>query len=167
MNKPSAQFINPQDTGLRGLELKRPVFDADAVDRAEQALDALTPSMEDWLDRDVEKLQAARQSVERMRGDAACLEALLFVAHDLRGMGSTYGYPLISQLAHSLCRLVEASGGDPDHDSGRRRAKLIGVHVDAIRAAASARSRDASHPVGQALLAELQTHVAKLAPAES
>lgn len=161
MNKSLAQFIDPRDTGLRGLQLSRPVFDADAVDRAEQALDELAPSMQDWIDRDVDKLQASRQVFAADTSDPARLEALLVVAHDLRGMGATYGYPLVSQLAHSLCRLIEADGCQASS-----KASLIGVHVDAIRAAARARLRDASPPVGRALLAELRTQVDTLAAAE-
>jgi len=59
------------------------------------------------------------------------MEALYHRAHDLKGLGTTYGYPLISQIAGTLCRLIDA----PD----KRQASplpLIEVHVEAIKAAA-------------------------------
>ncbi|MBY0564433.1 MAG: Hpt domain-containing protein [Hyphomonadaceae bacterium] len=163
MTKPAAQFVDPRDAGLRGLALSRPVFDAKAVERAEDALTALAESMEAWFDRDIDKLQSARLALEEAPDSASRLEAFLIVAHDLRGMGATYGYPLVSELAHSLCRLIEATPQPPPPP----RMALIASHVDAIRAAARAGLKDASTPLGDALLAELRARVAKFATPES
>ena len=61
-----AEMINPREQGLRTIELKKPIFDAGAVARADQALEAMGDELQVWLDADIERLQAAR-----LRADAA------------------------------------------------------------------------------------------------
>lgn len=159
MTKQSAQFIDPRDAGLRGLDLKRPLFDDDAPARAAEALKDLGESMEAWLDADIDRLQSARLACEAggWRGDL--LDGLLTHAHDLKGMGATYGFPLVSQFAASLCRLIETDAGKV---AARRQPALVCAHVDALRAAVRGRVRDAAHPVGKALVEALDAHVLKL-----
>ena len=89
------------------------------------------------------------------------MEALYTHAHDLKGLGATYGFPLISRIAGSLCRLME--GG-----SGRERAPLflIDAHIDAVRAVIRDDIRDAEHPVGRALADALETRVKECVPVD-
>lgn len=114
MTKPTAQMINPRDAGLRGLDLKRPLFDEDTVARADNTLKAMGDSMVQWLDADVERLQHTRLAAEDARWSHAALETLGRVAHDLKGMGGTYGFPSLHKSPlHSAAwlrrRLAKAS----------------------------------------------------------
>ena len=106
MAKPSVQLINPKDFGRRTIEM--PVFDAQSVARADQALKALSGSFQEWLEADVALLQAARVAGEQGGWNAATFDAVLGAAHDLKGLGATYEYPLATKIAASLCRLLEA-----------------------------------------------------------
>ena len=92
----SAKTIDPRSARLRGLELKHPVFDAEAVRRAEETLKALGGSMRQWLEADVMRLQDLRIAARQERWSYAALEPLLSAAHDLKGMGETNGFPLVS-----------------------------------------------------------------------
>jgi chemotaxis protein histidine kinase CheA len=159
MSKPSVQFVDPRDAGLRGLELKRPIFDENAAVRATEALGNLGESMEAWIDADIERLQMARLACEASEWGLEQLDALLLCAHDLKGMGATYGFPLASQFAASLCRLIETESGKA---AAQRQPALVCAHVDALRAAIRGRIRDAAHPVGKALVETLDAQVAKL-----
>jgi chemotaxis protein histidine kinase CheA len=159
MSKPAAQFIDPRESGLRGLDLKRPVFDDAAIARASDALEAMGESMEAWLDADIEKLQSARLAAEASGWALDNIEALATCAHDLKGMGATYGFPLVSKLAASLCRLIETPEGKA---LAHRQPGLVCAHVDALRAAVRDGIRNDEHPVGRALASALDAEVAKL-----
>lgn len=80
---------------------------------------------------------------------------LFFRAHDLKGLGSTYQYPLVTRLAGSLCRLLD--------DPSRRLAVpmvLIDAHIDAIRAVVRDRIQTDDHPTGRILAETLEAEVA-------
>ena len=87
------------------------------------------------------------------------MEALYHRAHDLKGLGTTYGYPIISQIAGTLCRLI-------DTQDKRRLSPLplVDVHVEAIKAAARNQIRSDDDPVGRALVVELEAKVAAFDP---
>ena len=155
----SAKTIDPRSAGLRGLNLKHPVFDASAVARAEETLKALGGSMQQWLETDVMRLQDLRIAAEQGAWSCTAQETLLSATHDLKGMGETYGFPLISQLAASLCRLLETDDGKA---VVQRAPALACAHVDAIRAAIRDGVRSETHPLGGAALAVLEEQVAKL-----
>ncbi|MFT3726547.1 MAG: Hpt domain-containing protein [Terricaulis sp.] len=155
----NAKVIDPRSTGLRGLDLKHPVFDAGAVTRAEETLKALSGSMQTWLEADVMRLQDMRVAAQQASWSYAALEALLSAGHDLKGMGETYGFPLVSQFSASLCRLLETDDGKA---VVQRNPALACAHVDAIRAAVRDGMRSETHPLGGATLAVLEEQVAKL-----
>lgn len=159
MAKPNVEIIDPREVGRRVLELKRPVFDEAAVARADEAMKSLSGSFPQWLDEEVAKLQAARLAADSAQWDPARLDPLYGAAHDLKGLGTTYGYPLVTQIAASLCRLIET-------DAGKRVVAcdpaLARAHVDAVRAAVRDKITSAAHPVGAALLAALDAEVEAL-----
>ena len=157
MTKPKAQFIDPRTTGR--ILLQKPVFDQTALKRADDAMKAMGGSFEQWLDDDVRKLQIARVAAENAGWSEGALDALYGAAHDLKGMGGAYGYPLVTQLAASLCRLIETDAGK---FAARRNPALVLAHVDALRAAVRDRIATAEHPIGRALVAALETEVEQL-----
>lgn len=158
MTKP-AQMINPRDTGLRGLDLKQPLFDEEAIARADEALASMGEEMADWLVADVDRLQAARLSAEQAAWSFASLEALMSVAHDIKGMGATYGSSLATQIGASLCRLIETDDGKAIAQTD---PSLVRAHVDALRAAVRDSINSETHPIGRAVLQALEARVAAL-----
>lgn len=128
-----------------------PVLNADAVAKAEAALKALSANFAQWLTLEIERLEAARAGVHKDGMVPAATEVLYFRAHDLKGLGATYEYPLVGRIAGSLCRLLD----EPDKRAAAPLA-LIDAHVDAIRACVRDEIRDDSHPVGAALAAALE-----------
>lgn len=154
-----AQTIDPRDVGLRGLALQQPVFAADAHEKADRALEDMADHMLDWLRADIESLQLARTAAVGDGWDAASMETLHDVAHNLKGLGATYGFPLATQIAGSLCDLIENDAGKA---CVRADPKLALAHVDALRAVVRDDIRDEGHPVGRALLLELRRQVAAL-----
>lgn len=159
MTKPKAQLIDPREYERRPLDLKAPVFDANAIARAEEALKALSGSFQEWLEADVANLQTARAAGDIEGWSDEHLDAVFSIAHDIKGLGATYNYPLATQIAASLCRLIETDAGKVE---ARRDPSLLRAHVDAVRAAARDQIKSAENPVGRALLHTLEARVRDL-----
>ncbi len=159
MSKSKAQFINPKDVGLPVVGGRGPIFDDEALARADQTMEAMSASFQQWIDADVIRLHEARLSAERAAWSDLALDQVLGVAHDIKGMGTSYGYPLATQIAASLCRLIETPAGKA---AARGEPALILAHVDALRALVRGQIKTREHPVGSALLAALDGEVERL-----
>ena len=129
-------------------------IDPAAIARAEAALKSLSGNFAEWLAEEVAKLDAAGQRVRREGQTAEAMETLYLRAHDLKGLGATYEYPIVTRIAASLCRLID----DPAHRSDAPMF-LIDAHIDAIKAAVREGVQTDEHPSGRALLAELENRV--------
>ena len=87
--------------------------------------------------------------------DAQTAEALYFRAHDLKGLGATYQYPLVTRLAASLCKMMD----DPTK-RGTAPRTLIDAHIDAIKAVVRDQIQTDEHPTGRILAETLEAGVA-------
>ena len=129
-------------------------IDPASLAKAEAALKGLADNFGQWMDDELTKLAAARDRIRAEGYNAETAENLYFRAHDLKGLGATYGFPLVTRIAGSLCRLID----DP---ATRLRAPpvLLDAHIDAINASVRGKICDADHPVGKTLVEELERRV--------
>ena len=108
-----------------------------------------------WLQDEITKLDAAQAAVRAEGFTPQTAEGVYFRAHDLKGLGATYQYPLVTRLAGSLCKLLD--------DPARRMAApvvLIDAHIDAIRAVVRDQIQTDDHPTGRILAETLEAKVA-------
>lgn len=129
-------------------------LDPAAIAKAEAALKSLSGNFTQWLNDEVVKLEAARQRVKTEGVNAETMEFLYLRAHDLKGLGTTYEYPLITRIGASLCKLID--------DKDKRLIApmpLIDGHIDAIKAAVRDEIKTDDHPVGRVLIQELERRV--------
>jgi HPt (histidine-containing phosphotransfer) domain-containing protein len=103
--------------------------DDDPLARAEAALAQLSSEFGGWMIAECDRLDAARCAVKERGFSRQSLEELFHAAHDIKGDAATFGFPLATGAAASLCRILEHS---PDPD--RIPVALIDQHVDAVRA---------------------------------
>lgn len=132
-------------------------IDAAAVARAEEALKALSSQFEQWLQDEMVKLDSAEAAIRNQGFDEQTSEALYLRAHDLKGLGTTYQYPLVTRIAASLCRLLD--------DRTRRMNvpwPLVEAHTNAIRAVVRDKIQAEDHPVGVELASTLEAEVRAL-----
>ena len=129
-------------------------IDAAAVAKAEAALKSLSGNFAQWLQDEVIKLEAARAKIKSDGLSPETAENLYFRAHDLKGLGATYEYPLVTRIAGSLCKMID----DP---KTRMDAPmfLIDAHIDGIKAAVRNKIQTDTDPVGKALAEELEGQV--------
>ena len=153
MNDP-AQVIRPPNTlrmkvggGFGGIN-------ADAIAKAEEALKGMSAQFGQWLQDEIVKLELAQAAIRADGLNTQTAEALYFRAHDLKGLGSTYQYPLVTRLAGSLCKLLD----DP---ALRAQAplRLLDAHIDAIRAVVRDQIQTDEHPTGRILAEALEAEV--------
>jgi len=86
------------------------------------------------------------------------MENLYLRAHDLKGLGTTYGYQLITRIAASLCRMI-----DDKEKRGHAPMDLVDAHIDAIKAAVRDDIKTDEHPTGRVLVEELEARVKAIA----
>ena len=146
----SAQVIRPPNTlrlkvggGFGGI-------DAGAIAKA------MSAQFGQWLQDEIVKLDKAQADIRTQGYNEQTAEALYFRAHDLKGLGTTYQYPLVTRLAGSLCKMM-------DEPAKRMAAPLvlIDAHVDAIKAVVRDQIQTDDHPTGKALAETLEARVAE------
>ena len=138
--KPGQMFQAPNALRLKVGGGRLGAIDPAAIAKAEAALKSLSGNFVQWLNDEITKLEGARQTVRAEGITAENMESLYLRAHDLKGLGATYGFPLITRIAGLLCRLIDA-------------------HIDAIKAAARDDIKNEDHPIGKILVQELEGRV--------
>lgn len=153
-DNPTVQVIQAPNTLRLKVGGRLGGIDPAAIAKAEAALKSLSGNFSEWLNDELVKLEAARQRIRAEGLTTETAEGLYLRAHDLKGLGATYEFPLVTRIAGSLCKLID----DPDT---RLEAPmfLVDAHIDAIKAAVRADIRDDSHPVGRKLAEELEERV--------
>ncbi len=160
MAKPNqdAEIINPPN--MLQIKIGGPISAGDLhlIEKAEDAMKDLRSDFGSWLEEEVVKLENAAAAVKTagLKGDEG--EQLFICAHDLRGLGSTYEFPIITRLAKSLTKMIDM----PEKRQEASRALAL-AHVNAIRAALSQNIRDTNDAVAAALAEELETQTAEFA----
>lgn len=127
-----------------------PGIDPEILARAEQAVAALGG---DFVDQTKATLDAHRAQLEETSGlpqDDALRDIFSF-AHDLRGQGGSFGYPLLSTIGGSLCAFLEA------RDFRLKDGDMVVVrsHFDAVAAILADEIAGEGDAVSQALVDSL------------
>jgi hypothetical protein len=129
-------------------------IDANAIAKAEEALKAMSAQFGQWLQDEIVKLDQAQADIRAKGYTPETAEGLYFRAHDLKGLGATYQYPLVTRIAGSLCRMM---------DDGDKRMQapvaILDAHIDAIRAVVRDEIQTDDHPTGRALAETLEARV--------
>jgi hypothetical protein len=149
-----AQIIQVPNTLRAKVGGKLGALDPSAITRAEEALASLSDHFESWLDEEIDKLYAAQEHIRQVGYNTETAEALYYRCHDLKGLGTTYGYPLITRMAGSICKMLD----DPDQRMLAPKI-LIDAHLDAIRAVVRDKIKVDTHPVGKILAETLEARV--------
>lgn len=127
--------------------------------RAEAAIADLAKDYSTWALADVAKGRAALAAAETDAANRpAHVEALFRIGHDLKGQGSSFGYPLITKLGHSLCTLTR----DRARNYETRHLDLAKSHLDAMDLVLTKEIKGEGGKVGVDLIAKLESKVADL-----
>lgn len=84
-------------------------FAMGAVDRAAKVVDSLRGEFEEIAKGEVVKLVAAATALVASPNDIGKRDEVYKIAHELRGQGGSYGYPLVTRFGDQLCRYLDAA----------------------------------------------------------
>ena len=128
-------------------------LDFDPVAQAEAALAELAGDFTQWMEQECTRLDTARNAVRAAGFNQGTRDQLFLAAHDIKGQATTFGFPLVTPVADSLCRLIEHTP-----EMTRIPMDLVDQHVDAVRAITHRNTRGDSY-ANDARLAEKLRHV--------
>lgn len=149
-----AQIIQVPNTLRAKVGGRLGALDADSIAKAEAALADLSTHFESWLMDEIKKLEDVQATIKADGLTVENAEQLFYRAHDLKGLGTTYGFPLITRICGSLCKMM-------DDESKRAAAprKLVDAHLDAVRAVVRDQIKEENHPMGRVLAEALEARV--------
>ncbi|ESQ74022.1 Hpt domain-containing protein [Asticcacaulis sp. AC402] len=149
-----AQIIQVPNTLRAKVGGRLGALDAESIAKAEAALADLSTQFDSWLLEEVKKLEDVQATIKVEGLNASNVEQLFYRAHDLKGLGTTYGFPLITRICGSLCKLM-------DDESKRAEAPrvLVEAHLDAVRAIVRDQIKAENHPMGRVLAEALEQRV--------
>jgi len=140
------------------------VIPQSVLENAESELKREAEGFIGWAKEYLERLSRQVNDAKTKLGDrTAALEEINLIAHELRGQGGTFGYPLITVFAKSLYDVTKPPCGQDDAV-----LEIVKAHIDAMRAVMREKIEGDGGDVGQALFKILKQAIAKhgVKPAE-
>lgn len=98
-----------------------------AITNAQHHIDEVKPEFDEWFDKELRELANAIRLKKANVSGALWIEGALFHASQLRDVGTTMGFELLSFIANALCEILDAV-----NDGAKCNMELITCHVDAL-----------------------------------
>lgn len=151
------RFKNRLKEKTAGLAPGKVGISQEALEAAEQALTKMAEDYPDWVSGLIVKLQEQHgRCVDTPEKRRECFEEIHHIAHDMKGQGGTFGYPLITVFADSLYGFTY-----PRDDITDSQVELIKSHLDAMRAVIRGRVSGNGGEIGEKLTQTLNDAIQK------
>jgi hypothetical protein len=120
--------VFPVDTRFQQMA-RRPggVSRDSAVERAQRQIDDMKSEFADWLDRELQELATSVEQLDLNRGDMAALDRAHQACCELRDVGTTMGFELVTFVANNFCGILDAIKAGAPYDRN-----MIDCHIDAF-----------------------------------
>lgn len=140
--------------------LEKMEISTEALEKAQMALDKLAEDYPDWVSKHLEQLvMLAARAVDTPEKRRDLFKEINRMAHDMKGQGGTFGYPLVTMFADSLHKFTGEQSGTTDNH-----VEIIKAHIDAMRAVIKGRIRGSGGEIGKQLVDNLQKAIKKYDP---
>jgi chemotaxis protein histidine kinase CheA len=151
------RFKNRLKEKTAGLAPGKVSISPEALEAAEAALEKMAEDYPDWVSGLIVKLQEQHgRCVDSPEKRRESLEAINHIAHDMKGQGGTFGYPLITTIADSLYGFSYSRDEITDNQ-----VELIKAHLDAMRAVIRGRVSGSGGEIGEKLIEGLNQAITK------
>ncbi len=128
-----------------------PAFDPEMIAAAEKKVADMEDDYSDWVADSIEELiQAHHRAIEDFTNAEGYLFDINRIAHELRGQGGIFGYPLITKFGKSL---YDCSGDGTEITAPL--LDLIKAHIDLIKVVMSQKIKGDGGETGKELLVNL------------
>jgi chemotaxis protein histidine kinase CheA len=132
-------------------------IDPEAMARAEEALQAMSEDYPDWVSKLIDKLyDQHRRAVENPIERKPRFDEISKIAHDMKGQGGTFGYPLMTDFAESLYGFTNHRKNIEDSH-----VEVVKAHIDSMRVIIISRLSGDGGENGQLLKSGLQQAIKK------
>src|SRR3546814_6769256 len=100
-------------------------FEFGALERAQAAVDRLKDIyVTDWAPGAISEMYEVLARVRRPASDRrSCFDAFYRLAHDMKGQGGTFDFPLLTHIGEALCRLTAGR-----QDAGESEMTVLFAH---------------------------------------
>lgn len=133
-------------------------FDPLIIYAAEEKIKKLVGDYAEWVNKYLKSISASQQALlEGAKESGKHILNINNIAHELRGQGGTFDYPLITAFSKSLYEATKDSNAMVTEN----KLKLIEAHVDAIRAVFKGKIKGDGGEVGLTLVREIGAAVKK------
>ena len=135
-----------------------PEIDPEVLAKAQRVLEEMAEDYPDWVNGLIRELNDLRQRcVDEPDARRGLFERVAAIAHDMKGQGGTFGYPLITDFADSLYRIANIRKGYSDSQ-----VEIIKAHIDAMKAVIRERVAGDGGEIGRQLTTGLKSTIEKL-----
>lgn len=125
------RFKNRLKEKTAGLAPGKASISNKAMEEAEKALHKMSEDYPDWVSGLIVKLQEQHgRCVDTPEKRHDFFEEINHIAHDMKGQGGTFGYPLITDFSDSLYGFTMKRSGEISDNQ----VELVKSHLDAMRA---------------------------------
>jgi chemotaxis protein histidine kinase CheA len=155
------EIITPPNTLKNKVSFSPNGVDLEMLEKAEQIIASLQGNYLEWVQEDLNKLQAhydRAMGAADADGRQQALADIFHVAHDVKGQGGSFGYHLMTAIGNQLCRFVEKLEG-----AGAPELEVVKLHIDAMRLVIAERMEGTGGTVGEKIVAGLQAVISKVA----
>ena len=159
MSDDDYEVIKPPSTLKGKVSFGADGVDLDMLEKAEAVIASMQGNYLEWVQDDLKKIQEYYDlALADEAGRPAHLEQVFRVAHDIKGQGGSFDYPLMTALGNHLCRFLEklgpvAAAGDLD---------VIKLHIDAMRMVIGSRMRGDGGRAGANIIQGIEMVLAKV-----
>lgn len=135
-------------------------FDKQTIKEAETAVQALGQKMyEQWADKDLGRMREVFDELRKTSlDDPQGVQAMLRICWDMKGLGGTFGFPLVSEITHFLSNYLEHCLNNQD---ARISSAVVQPHIDALYVVLSQKIAGDGGAIGRELVRGLETVVLK------
>jgi len=98
-----------------------------AIENAWAKVEEIKPGFDDWLDKELQKLADTVSAAQAGNPSPDWIDRANAHSRQLRDVGTTMGFELLTFIADSLCEVLDAFAANPDCN-----IESVACHLDAL-----------------------------------
>jgi hypothetical protein len=153
-----AEFVTPPN--FLKMKVGAGGIDKEAIKEAEIAVQVLGHKMyAKWADDDLGRMRASFEELKATNiDDPDSIKKMLRICWDMKGLGGTFGYPLVTTITHYLSNYLEHC---LNADGAKVSGAVVSPHIDALYVVLSQKISGDGGAIGRELVAGLEKVVLK------
>ena len=158
MSDKEPQYIYPPTTLQQKVKELPQGMEKILLQQANEAILEMADEYLGWVGADIDRLESQySMALKDPENRADHVNDLYLAAHEIKGQGGSFGYPLMTALGGHLCRYVETL----DYKMNDSQLEVVKVCVDAMRLVIGERMEGDGGKMGEQLLKGLSAAIQK------